>query len=417
MKTKKSFFVAALRALFFSSPLWFSSLIIIFAFRQTFGIGLVIMLGLVAVQLILSMVVEVLKWDDFNNFSFKNDKKINIVFNLTRVGTIISALIFLFKAGVTANPFGGLGLAIAIVSAIIGLLIFLFESSSEDYELFRGCLAISIISMLVTFSYLYFETQLIWIPVFLSLVSSYSKMFWELDDEKYDSFAIFTPILLGLTGIISSTVQFSNAELFWGITLSGLMIGLLILGIIGVILFFFLISYIPYLKKKKLEQKKEIEKLEEEKRIVEQFSGIFKYGQGIHPDLKWKLEDILFIIKHRSNPEVKKRFIGSDTASLLAWGLANVNLNKVLILSVSDTKKQIVFCDKSADILKLYNESYASTYEDDVLDGLKKVIKTLYQYLNKKPLKDYKGSDDLKKIIRNECGSFPTTFLHSIQVK
>ena len=212
-----------LTSLFYGFPAWLSATVAIFAFNQNFGVGLVIMLGLVVVQLIASMKISDLEWNEFSSFNFRDmgpDYKVgarfNIIFNLTRVGTIISSLAFLFKSGFEINPFGGLGLTISIVISVIALVLFLSISDlNHNYEYVRGLLAVLAIVLLLVFSYLYFGTQLIWIPALLILVFSYSKCFYELDDGEYGPFAFLAPILLGLTSVISTVIQFSQEIIGW----------------------------------------------------------------------------------------------------------------------------------------------------------------------------------------------------------
>lgn len=425
MKTKNSFFVNALRALFVSFPLVVSTGIIMFAFKQSFGIGLVIMLGLIAVQLIFSMTTDSLKWNEFRDLNFsrsweneRGSKKINIVFNLTRVGTFVSALVFLFKAEVETNPFGGLGLSIAIVVTIIGLLIFLFKSYYEDYKLFRGSLAIGLIVLLIVFSYLYFGTQLIWLPVLFSLAISYSKMFWELDKKEYSEFAILLPILLALTSISSTTIQFWREILDW---VSGVfnfivkvIVSILTFELIYVQLWvilsaliacFIISKTIKAIVKKSAEKaaylievaeenerKEKIakEKKEKEATMASKANALKNLAAGASVSQ----DDVLFVI------EKPNYFYQEEIAKILTHARL---FNSFVV--VSNVKKQIFYQPRLSTTLELFNDSFKKVTNDEILNGLIAVIDELVEETTK--AKPYKGADELLTTISNTCKDFP----------
>lgn len=416
--------LALIEMLFYLLPLLVSAAIFIFAFNQSFGIGLVIMLGLIVVQLILSL-TDTFSWTEFEELSFsrvwdddKLAKRFNISFNLARVSTIIATLFFIFNSGVILNPFGDIGITIAIVILIISLLLFLFTNELEDYQKLRGCLAIVIIISVLTFAYLYFGTQLIWIPALLSLASSYSKMFWELDDEEYGGFSFVVPILLGLISIISTIIQFWKEIFNWVSELFNSIVEV-IASILTFELFYvqlwvyisafivcFIISkivkvivkksaeksarLIELAEKKEKEDKKAKEYQEKEAARVSKANFLKNIGAGA----SISEEEVVFVVE-RTN-----YFYQEEIAKILT----HARLFDSFVV-VSAVKKQIFYQPRLNNVLSLYNDSFKRTTDDKILYGLISVMDDLIEGATKS--KPYKGADELLLTISNICKDFP----------
>lgn len=410
----KKFTVGALKALGFSSPLWLSFVIIMFAFSQTFGVGVVIMLGLVAVQLILSKNFSDLAWAEFRNFNFSykresGAKKLNIIFNLTRVGTIISTLTFLSKGGIEMNPFGGLGIAIAIVTGVIGSLLFFFIFDFKNYEYVRGFLAISVLVLLITFSYLSFGTQLIWIPAILSLAFSSSKGFWELDDKQYDLFAIITPILLGVVCVTSTVIQFwkeISSFVVNVLTLELLYIPIWLYLLVPAVIFIMIktakasgnksIKRRAFLAEKKNQEKLKEEKLQEEKEKKEAEEKRAK-DLVANNDKSISAEDIIFVASRLSPNSV---FSLAQAATILK----NADLFQAFV-TVSDVKQQIFYPPVLISVLGGYNSLFNQVRDDATLVSLISVISVFNEKVTQ--VTPYKGSADLLVAIFVNLKNFP----------
>lgn len=423
--------LALIELLFYLLPLLVSAAIFIFAFNQSFGIGLVIMLGLIVVQLILSL-TNTFSWTEFEELNFsrvwdddKLAKKFNISLNLTRVITIIATLFFLFNSGVILNPFGDTGITIAIVILIISLLLFLFTNELEDYQKLRGCLAIVIIISVLTFAYLYFGTQLIWIPALLSLAFSYSAGFWELDEEEYGGFSFVVPILLGLTSIISTIIEFfEEISNFFQKTYTSFINwevfgfpGYYLIIILALLMISLLIA-LSILKKKKiksanlvakkkaeetwLENKKQAEEAAQKKEALEKekldiFQEKVRALETMTEEDNFSAQDLILIANNYSHPILVKAKV--ETKLFTKTDLFS------LFVIVSDVKQQLFYDEFFLNVLVFYNYLYKKTKHDDLLSGLIEVLDKLIQNISYKST--YKGANSLKYHIEEKCLDFP----------
>lgn len=416
-----------LTSMFYGFPMWLSAAMIIFAFNQNFGVGLVIMLGLVVVQLILSIAVSNLKWDEFSDFDFsrmssdsKVGKRFNIVFNLTRVGTIISSLAFLFQSDLQINPFGGLGITISIVVAVIAVLSFLSFINFYDspYKYVRGILSVLALIPLLVFSYLYFGTQLIWIPLFLSLAFSYSKGLMELEGEKYQVLTILTPVLLTITSLISTIIQFYQEIVSWFLesldVISGIIVSFLTLEIFFIPLWLYLLVFVviftiikvakwsakksaakkAYLAKLAEKAKEKEDKAKEEAERKANLKAKANSLLAIGANDVYSKENFIFLLENAN------QFFLEDSA--IIWTRANLFS---FFVTVSVIKEQIFYEQKLYDILDKFNYLYLGVKDDKILDGLISVISNLTEEVTK--VSSFNGASLLIHNIKLRCKDFP----------
>lgn len=402
-----------------SFPLWISAGIIMFAFAQTFGIGLVIMLGLVVIQLIFGTPDD-LSWGKFKKFDFgylpeddKNCKWLNIYFNLARVATIISTMAFLSKSEIMVNNFGDLGITIAIVVYIIALILLFAIRDPNNYEYVRGALTILVIILAIIFFYLYFQTQLVWILVFLIWSLSFGDGFQELDNETHGVFCVFTPVSLGVASIVSTIIQFweeissflSNIltvlsalnSFFFSLKLFFIPIWeLLLIFIIAIVI----LKIIKALIKKRNELRKKAEE-EKENFLAAQRLENLKNNEKSRAmsllncsDAVIFKNDILFVVENNN------LFSKAGAAQILT----RAELFDSFV-EVSDIKKQIVYSDKLKMVLEVCNTLYNQLYDDKIINNLADVICDFRIKVRK--FASYKGAAELLAQIDAKCKDFP----------
>lgn len=416
---KKSVFSRVLEALTTLSPLLLSLAVIIFAFSQDFGIGLVILLGLVAIQLIIALKAEKLDlaWDGYNQFGFRSlwwagqrSKRLNIVFNFTRVITIISVLIFSPQSGLGTNPLGGLVVTISMVLAFVCFVYFAISYANLlDYELIRGFAAIIILISLASCSYFYFGTLLIWLPALLSLVFCYSKGCIELDDCKEDgNFSYYYALLLSVSAI-STIIQFwleiSNC---FGKCFEGIM-GFLTIKIfyvpiwvyLSVLILWLIYRWIVNVRADVLAERVRNAKLKEE--LARQDRDRYNHAQSLKSTGANNKNDILFLQwcyerkEYFSKLEIAKALVSADLFDSF--------------VTVSEIKKKIVFEPKIKDILNMYNYLFLKISDDKVLKAMTDNIKYLssrlsddFAYFDKTGDRIlYKGVETLISVIDGNC--------------
>ena len=197
-----------------------------FALNQSFGISLTIIISLFIVQLLLSKKYkESFQWIRYKNFNFqelteegKFYKSLNILFNATKILSVLGVLELVYiNYSEILNPFGGLGVAILVCLAIIGILIISLSGRNkhgvclQNYQIVRGCFAVVTMMLIVSFVYLTFGTQLIWV-IFLAMLSfaffSGNREIEEgfnIEEDKL-SFCSFAATLI--VAIVSTIIQF-----------------------------------------------------------------------------------------------------------------------------------------------------------------------------------------------------------------
>ncbi|MFZ4632334.1 MAG: hypothetical protein ACOYL8_04010 [Patescibacteria group bacterium] len=390
---------------------------------SAFWTSLIILFSSLTAQIMLCADNADLTWDRFGPHMFyKNDYARNFWFNLTKLITFIQILYIGFSFSENQNQFGVIGLAISIcLTLVLSLFYYLISDKGYGYSTFRGLVMIPVLVAILVSMYLFFGTQFIWLPVVLCFLICFLNAFNEVKNLFTEDYNEYDHLLLGIlfiVAIVSTVIQFANVELFWGILVWYVPVGLVaLITAIGIIYFArqYLSEYVSSLKKSILEKREklakeaelkkiELKRIEEEREIDNQIDKMFMYGCGKYPSIQWSLEDVLFIIKNKKYVQMNDQ----HTRHLLAWGLGSVvSLKNFIIISVSDIKNQVIFHNKSTEILRLYNEAHRGAYDDRAIEDLENEMDRFRDYLNQKKIANYKGIEELKRIVNHECVAFP----------
>jgi acyl-CoA synthetase (NDP forming) len=151
---------------------------------------------------------------------------------------------------------------------------------------------------------------------------------------------------------------------------------------------------------KKEEKNKKLALVVEEEKIklaaTEKNDRIMRLSNNLsHDSIKININDLLFIAKLYNAGELWKDF---DFSKILKCDLKG-------FVKKSEVKKQIVYFDSLAEVLKMYNELFKKTYYDGYLESLLINLEDLCSYVEQ--LKSYKGAFNLKKEIEKNCPDFP----------
>ncbi len=424
----KNFFKGLLRAVFVAFiPAVFVAILLI-ALKQSFAIGLTMILTSLIIQFILSFKFESeFSWTEYTKFHLigilpneKFSRKLNILSNLVKVLSVLGLLHLVYlNFSEEFNPFGGLGMVITISLALICILFVLFKERIKDYEAVRGCLAVIIGFAILSFAYLLFGTQLIWIPLILAVVFGiFFAGFDEIDNIIKKEGAVITfliSVLLLLTAIVSTIIQFWSPIVNFFVSIRDFIIMVLTYELISsipvwVILLSagFIAAFIfsaRYAGKKKMEkiersklQKQNEERLAGEKRFKEEQKAANK---EIADKKQRTIEEFSVKAKDESLDRDMITYL-SDFVCEFGFGflskfsvdsLINIDLEK--FFTISEIKKQIVWDPEFNNLLKMYGALYARTYQDDDLKKITAIFQKLADNLQYNQFVGYKVIKEL----------------------
>ena len=396
-----------------------------FALNQSFGISLTIIISLFIVQLLLSKKYkESFQWIRYKNFNFqelteegKFYKSLNILFNATKILSVLGVLELVYiNYSEILNPFGGLGVAILVCLAIIGILIISLSGRNkhgvclQNYQIVRGCFAVVTMMLIVSFVYLTFGTQLIWV-IFLAMLSfaffSGNREIEEgfnIEEDKL-SFCSFAATLI--VAIVSTIIQFwSYISNFFSIIgnfivkvgtyefLPGgqVWVAILVISVLAAIVF--LGIYIG----KKDREKREYLRLQKEKEAIvaeekkirdeekarseaadktlkEETTKMITELSAQLKDRAAKIKEIVFLSRARL------KFDDSYLDNFSVDALTDIELER--FFTISGIKKQIVWDPDFELVMKMYAALYGRYYEDSNLVKIIVRFEKLVSYLNK----------------------------------
>jgi hypothetical protein len=420
--------------------------LIIFALQQSFAVGLVILLGSIVVQVILANKFEdEFSFGEFKSLSFEEhtedecrSKRLNILFNLTKIASVLAFLQLIRVNYPSTNPFGDLGLVILISVISILLLITIFKKRGSSYSTLRTCLVLIVVGLISTFFYLYFGTQLLWALLALFVVSAFLFDGFEELEDKFGlsdiSFIVSSSIIFVLTAIVSTIIQYwrgisgffikfwevisnffikFNVE-FWGLSVWFWLLGLIVLMAI----WFFIVKLIKRQrsrkeakakmikeeeeKQKRLKAKKEEEekqkKAEEEaeKKRIEKLQNILNsLEKGIAP------EDLIYLAKNRLSIK-----LDSYPESL-------IKVNWEEFFQISELKRQIVWQPELEDVLFFFGSLYGKSYKDEELKLILGSLKNLYEIIA--PYPEFTGMNKLNNLFEKTTPEIPRTWFRPVE--
>jgi hypothetical protein len=404
--------------------------VVLFALTQSFGVGLVIILGALIVHFLLGYnYPKSFFWGEYRGLSLagysnkeKFSKTLNIVFNLVKVLTALSVFRLIYiNYSETLNHFGGIAITLIVVLAVILILIMSLNRDERDYRLVRGSLAVLVGLVIISFACMTFGTQLIWIPFVVSLI--FGLMFGAFNEigeiflgkKKGDHIAISLLIILFLVSIVSTVIQFwsSIVSFFvnvWTIIVAifsfKLIAGLPLWSVFLIIIALATLYYISLYLIRKSNTKKQLlaneAKKAEEKRLKAEKEAEEKKNKDLAIENKWKeinalaislkektatVDDLIFIARTC----VVDRFDCLHKFSVKS--LTAVSLDNLYI--ISDVKKQIVWKQDFLNILCLYSDLYGKNYQDEDLKSIITVFDSSLKHLSK-----YQDYDGYKGIIK-----------------
>ncbi len=249
----KRFFILlrkVLVTLIFSVPSFFVGLSVLALNFLDFTTGLVVLLA----SLVLSKKLhfkEDFSWNRFCSLSFKGGtvyhikgKFLNIYVNLVKVWTVWAVLFLIYINYEVQNSFGKSGLIIFSLVAVIVHGFVMLKKYNGSYAKLRAFLSTVTMLAIVTFVYLYFGSQLIWLPVLMFIALAFmTEGFAEFDLREDIIFVFF--FLLCSVAVVSTICQFwyniglamQNAwDYIFSLNSSNLMYILIGLGVITAIM-------------------------------------------------------------------------------------------------------------------------------------------------------------------------------------
>lgn len=404
-----------------------------FALNQTLAIGLIILLASIAAQAMFAAKIKNLRWNYHNSLSFRNykrkerfDKWVNLLFNLNKVLTILSVLYFMVTRIAVAQIFSSVVIALVIASVILSSLAFFFFAKKGAYETIRAILAIIVIFLTLSFVYLYFGTQAIWLLAVLifafSLLLNSCEEIEDVLSMREDMFGLVSTVALLVVGLISTVIQFWNNIATFVCMIVTSFLSWQVFGIhvwiilISVILFFIIVSIFKYILRKKAEKKADLKKQEDDEKAkiarkkeveeqqakqktaeAERLTKITERMKSLESVGSFSDVDLVFIANNFDSDIVLNSKIDPKL-------FTQVNLF-TLFATISDVKQKLFYEPSLVKVLSLYGALYGRSKNDEFLDGLIKVIDKLIESINYKGT--YTGSDGLLKVIERECKNFP----------
>jgi uncharacterized membrane protein len=375
---------------------------------------------LILLQYILEAKNDDLEWNSYSSFFSKE---------LSAYSAFIQNLIWVFAKWVTmlnciyvgiafnseVNNFG-LYLPLIFGSLLVILSVSywleLHKRSDNGFDMLKVFLALPVFLLTLVSICLNFGTQFIWMPIIVFFLIDGFYVFNDLTviikRRHRDKIMPTLERIFVLIGIVSTIYQFRFAKILFGLVLWKIIFGLLII-ILLIVLIRLLVKY--FIKRmKKRQQKKEREKKEREEKLkteqiiqreVEKKAEITKrfYSISNRIDFGTELnhEEAYFLIKNY--------FFDGFSKDRFFDGFKNIKIKDAIILETSDIKRQIIYRDTASHFLYLLNEIYAATFNDELLKKLAKLLADFCNYINDHS--DYKGADDLRKLVEKKCFSFP----------
>lgn len=419
--------------------------ILLFALNQSFGVGLTVIVSSLVVQFMLSRKYrDSFHWNTYEHFRFwgltgeiKFYKTLNILFNATKVATVLGILRLVYlNYSEILNPFGSLGITIFVCLTIIGILIISLSSYNRRgnylraYEKVRGNLAIVVVLMVVSFVYLTFGTQLIWIPFLAMLAFSLFDGCGEIEEVlniDENNLHIGSLLVILLTAIISSTIQFWDgiANFFMTIWAFLVKVGMyefipggyvwvvfLVIAVLAIIII--LARYQGRRDRAKREylriqnETKEIlakEKLQREeqskdRKIREEEE---KQKEKLFVEKTWKeiaaLEEVLEKrdITMKELLHISSVYSRFDCLSRFkVKHLTAIPLKDYFVISL--VKKQIVWPASFTSLINMYGFLYSKNYYDGDLKLIISILNDLLTYLGE--YKEFTGYKEMEKLIQ-----------------
>lgn len=396
MKKNQISFLRALKVLIV--PAIFAG-VAIFAVQQSFAIGLAIL----SVAVILQIVFEtkhvlggLFTWDHADYFSDYKLKKINglanVLFNLTKVLNF-SAILYLMIRNYETNSFGWIGFIIAIGITIILSVLFIIKYSDRDYFCIRNVTVLGLIIAMISFVYLYFGSQLIWIPIIflpVFLLSIVEEVAGIIGDNK----VVGLVLILILSGIVSTVIQFFDPIANFAISLWWAVIGLpnwvhvVIVAIIICVALFFL--YRSLNKKGIAKENARIAK-EKADKIAKENKEKKEAAEKELVDRRQKVNNLVLLTEDLKKEDLI--FLAGninliDFSEVVCYHIAKFSV-MMQFFEISKIKKHIVWDNSLEEVLNLYKTCYQKIYKDDNLRNLVEALKRLKERLELYP--DYQG--------------------------
>ncbi|MFZ4648368.1 MAG: hypothetical protein ACOYMB_01890 [Patescibacteria group bacterium] len=403
------------------------------ALYQTFAIGLTMLFAsLIILGIICLKSKKYYTWSEYSSLSFDNytfDGKIlkakNIIYNLIKIAISLGVLRLIYlNFSALFNPFGSLGISISISVTLILIILLSFSRNFGPYEKLRLYLGIVVGLSIIIFTYLVFGTQLIWIPFVLSII--FGLLFGGFNDidNKEHIVSVIMPILLLLTAITSTAIQFWNGignffAIIWKFIVRvgtfelapALSIWLILLTLTILIGMYLLIRGYTRIQNRKAEALK-VKKEKEEKAIKEKAERETENTKRNDLAVKKVEERRAFIEKMISTIEID----GEDYIKLIlaikeegAYERFTVQLLTSIELknyfTPSTVKKQIVWPDSFKNVLEFYNTIYKRNFVDKDLELIVTRLKELSEFLSS--YSNYNGFDQITKIINDTTPDIP----------
>lgn len=406
--------------------------------------GLLILLGSFLLQLAVSKMrlasktnLPVWDWGHFDKFTdhrlpyLGGDGIItlmtNIIFNVLKVATVVCVVLFIYLK-FPVNYLTQTGLILSIFVLVVVMLL-MSKQHLHSYREARAYFGVISLACLIALTYITYKSQLIWIPLLLAVVMSSYKGFEEVGDIFRSKLHWHKIILtaLSITAVVSTVHQFFDqirnvfiGLFIWVKELPSVVMNFIMtpeaapLGIGFIILFsavaliFLTRSTLRSIKENseqkiatEIANKRALEKMALEEKISKQFNDLLNCN-FTDANKPFTLNDLLFIINNK--PYLRRNWNSYKVA--LYQRLSKTNL--IFFLQISHEKKQIVFDSHSPEIYSFYNEVYCDCYDDQILIGLGGVIQNLADFI--KPLENYKGFSEIRKIITEKVKDFPKKY-------
>lgn len=404
--------------------------VLLFALNQAFAIGLVLILALLIIQSMLCKKnADAFGWNEYEDFILKNrdgnykfNLKLNILFNLTKVATVLGIfrLIYLNYSEIL-NPFGGLGITIFIALTTISILAVSLNKHIRSYEVIRGGLGIIVGLTIVGFVYMTFGTQLIWIPLgVLMIFGMLFGAFKEIEDvmDGKDALSILLPIIISIVTLISTIIQFwSYIAGFFSIIgsfianvatyelIPSIPVWLMLLSAAFITIVILSAQYTGRKDREKrerlkLQNEKEAKAIEEKKIKDEQRASSEQADKTFKEETLKFIEALSISLKDRS---AKKNEVVLLSSAVVKFGYnylqlftasALTDIALVQFFIVSELKQQIVWEADFEVVLKMYTALYTRNYEDCDLAKIIGQFEHLVSYIN--PYKELYGYPQFK---------------------
>lgn len=414
--------------------------LIIFALQQSFAVGLVILLGSIVVQVILANKFEdEFSFGEFKSLSFEEhtedecrSKRLNILFNLTKIASVLAFLQLIRVNYPSTNPFGNLGLAIVISVISIGLLITIFKKRGSSYSTLRTCLVLIVVCLISTFFYLYFGTQLLWALLALFVVSAFLFDGFEELEDKFGlpdfSFIVSSSIIFVLTAIVSTIIQYwrgisgffikfweliSNFFIKFNIEIWGLSVWFWLLGLIVLLaIWFFIVKLIKRQRSRKEAKAKMIKEEEEKQKRLKAKKEEEEKQKKIEEEKTEKkmqrLQDIISSLKERSLSLEDLVYLAKNSHQINIDGHLDT-LTKVIkweeFFQISQLKRQIVWSPGLEDVLSFVSALYGKSYKDEELKLILGSLKNLYEITS--PYPEFRGFNQLNSLFEKTTSEIP----------